>query len=122
MSKTPPPGPVPGKTTSLAEREAFWQAHLAGWCASGLSQSGYSRRHGLRSNQLSYWHRRALRLNDTEPDQPSTPPDERGGFVPVQVVAPREPEVLSVRLTTGVVIEGITAANLTVARQLIAQL
>lgn len=122
MRKSPFQSPPPDKTASLAEREAYWQAHLERWRASGESQSAYSRRHGLRANQLSYWHCREQRLNDEARTPPLSAPSASGGFVPVQVVAPAEPEALAVRLPNGVVIEGITPANLSVVGSLIAQL
>ena len=122
MSKSPSLRPPPDKTASIAEREAYWRSHLDGWRASGLSQSVYSQRHGLRANQLSYWHRRDQRLTAKAASKPPAPTADHGGFIPVQVVTPPESEALSVRLPTGVGIEGITEANLTVVGQLLAQL
>ena len=42
------------------ENVALWRAHVAAWQKSGLSQSRYSREHGIRQSSLSYW---ILRLN-----------------------------------------------------------
>ncbi len=40
------------------ERVMFWCAHVEAWRASGVSQSRYSREHGIRQSGLSYWIRR----------------------------------------------------------------
>lgn len=114
--KSPALPPPPGKDSPLSEREVYWRAHLTRWRASGLSQSEYSRQKGLRSNQLSYWHRRAQRL------QASEQPVLDSGFVPLQVMTSGPQEGLTVRLASGVSIEGIRSETLLLATQLIAEL
>lgn len=49
------------KTTS-GKRE-FWEEQIRFWQESGLSQSEYCKRHGIRSSQWFYWRRRC---RDTE--------------------------------------------------------
>ena len=119
MSEAPfstPPTPPPSKTAPVQEKETYWRGHLECWRASGLSQSAYSREHGLRPNQLSYWHRREQRLT-TEEGLASA-----GSFIPLQVVAEVESKGLSVRLPGGAVVEGVTAVNVEVVRQLLVAL
>ncbi len=116
MSKSSLRTPPPGRGSSLREREAYWKRHVDRWRASGLSQSEYSRQEGLRSNQLSYWYRRD-QLSKEEKERVSS-----AGFVPLQVVTAVEVENLSVKLPSGVVIEGVTASNVEVVRELVAQL
>lgn len=106
----------PGKDSPLAERESYWESHLQRWRASGLSQAEYSRREGLRPNQLSYWHRRDRRLG-TAP-KPST----HSGFVPIEVSMPSVSEGLTVRLGNGISIEGIQEPTLELATRLIERL
>ena len=37
---------------------AYWRAHIAAWRKSGLSQTCYSREHGISQSSLSYWIQR----------------------------------------------------------------
>ena len=115
-SALPPP---PGKSSPLSEREAYWSEQLQRWRASGLSQGAYSRREGLRANQLSYWHRREQR------QQQASSPRSGSGFIPVQVITPppgatpSPAQGLSIRLSNGARIEGIDAQTLELAAQLL---
>lgn len=114
-ASTAPSAPPPGKTAPMSEKEAYWRGHLERWQRSGLSQSAYSRVHGLRSNQLSYWHRREQRLN-VEAASPV------GGFVPLQVVGESQGLGVTVRLPSGVVLEGVRASDVELVRALVARL
>ncbi len=38
-----------------SEKQEFWQDHLSGWKASGLSQADYCQKHGLKPTRFSYW-------------------------------------------------------------------
>lgn len=46
-----------------AEKKEFWDEQIRFWQESGLSQSEYCRRHGIRSSLWFYWRRRC---RDTE--------------------------------------------------------
>lgn len=116
MRKSPPRVIPPPKTAPVEERELYWRGQIVRWQASGLSQSGYSRENGLRPNQLSYWYRREQRLSAEDKKSPE------GGFIPLEVISERELTGLSVKLPSGVVIEGVTVATLEVAHQLIVRL
>lgn len=43
---------------SPAERREFWEEQNRFWQESGLSQSEYCKRHGIRPSQWFYWRRR----------------------------------------------------------------
>lgn len=116
MKKPSSLGSPPGKDSPLRDREAYWEKHLQRWRASGLSQGEYSRREGLRPNQLSYWHRRDRRLDAAS--KPST----TSGFVPVQLSTASESSGLTVKLANGVSIEGIEEPTLELATRLIERL
>jgi hypothetical protein len=40
------------------QRRHFWENHLRAWQASGLSQAGYCREHGLSDKSFLYWKKR----------------------------------------------------------------
>ena len=45
-------------STAGQQRRVFWENHLREWQASGLSQAGYCRKHGLRNKSFVYWKKR----------------------------------------------------------------
>ena len=42
----------------LAEKRRYWERHIQSWRASGLSQTGYQRRHQLSRWQFVYWKKK----------------------------------------------------------------
>jgi hypothetical protein len=42
------------------QRRKFWENHLRAWQASGLSQVGYCRKHGLKCKSFVYWKKRLV--------------------------------------------------------------
>lgn len=40
------------------EKKEFWEEQIRFWQESGLSQSEYCKRHGIRTSQWFYWRRR----------------------------------------------------------------
>ena len=48
------------QTISVASRQRrqFWDDHLRAWQASGMSQAGYCRMHGLSDKSFLYWKKR----------------------------------------------------------------
>ena len=40
------------------QKRRFWERHLKAWRESGLLQSEYCRKHGLRVNQFVYWKKK----------------------------------------------------------------
>jgi hypothetical protein len=50
---------------SKTERREFWRNHVRSWRASGMSQLGYCRLHGLKSHQLHYY----IHEDDRQPNK-----------------------------------------------------
>jgi len=113
-------GPAPSKSSPLLEREAYWKEHVRRWQSSGLSQSAYCRREGLRANQLSYWYRRDHRL-----DHDSASVTASSKFIPVEITgpspipAPSSLPSLKVRLSNGACLEVIDAQSVELAARLL---
>ena len=42
------------------QRRKFWENHLRAWQASGVSQAGYCRKHGLSHKSFVYWKKRLV--------------------------------------------------------------
>jgi len=42
----------------LAEKRRYWEHHIQSWRASGLSQTGYQRKHNLPQWQFVYWKKK----------------------------------------------------------------
>ncbi len=40
------------------QRREFWENHLRDWQASGMSQAGYCREHGISHKSFLYWRKR----------------------------------------------------------------
>lgn len=99
---------------SALTRDQFWYEHVVSWRQSGLTQSSYCRREGLKLHQWHYWRKKL-----DEVDQSPAPSDD---FVPVQVIAGSRAACLSVTLPNGVMIEGISRDNVDVVSGLIARL
>ena len=90
-----------------------WRQHIEAWKASGQSQSEFCRANELSYHRFGYWQRKL---------RPEAQPDARGGFATVS----RSPEPasgeLSIRLPSGLVVQGITAGNLPLVCLLLSQL
>ena len=50
-----------------ADKQEFWSRHQAGWVRSGLSQTAYCERHGLKLATFGYWRKRLTANNDVPP-------------------------------------------------------
>jgi len=93
---------------SEAERLAeYWQDQVNSWRSSGRSQASFCKAHDLNYHRFTYWRRKF--------DEAGT---GAGGFALVKYHAAQSSN-LSVALPNGLVIQGIAADNLTVARQLL---
>ena len=91
-----------------------WKNHIDQWKKSGLSQVAYCRQHQLDESQLSYYKRKFAGTLVASKKQEKT-----NGFVSVQLtpeVQPAEPLIL--HFANGAHLSGITAANVTVVKQL----
>jgi hypothetical protein len=94
-----------------AEKKKFWEEQIRLWKESGLSQSEYCKRHGIRTNQWFYWRKRC---QDTEASLT---------LVPLKIPSVNEPShrVPAIRVITpnGFTIEIEGDASITSLPQLI---
>jgi hypothetical protein len=103
--------------TQIAETEspaAYWESQIEAWRDSGVSQAEYCKANNLRYSRFLYWRRK---LEQANPEQGGI---ASSGFARVAVPGARAD--LSIALPGGQVIHGITADNLSVVQQLLAQL
>ncbi|RLA04944.1 MAG: IS66 family insertion sequence hypothetical protein [Gammaproteobacteria bacterium] len=99
--------PGASETEELAE---YWQIQINRWRTSGESQSSFCKAHELSYHRFTYWRRKFE-------DRPTEP----GGFALVRCQSGVASH-LSVALPNGLVVQGIGADNLAVARQLLESL
>ena len=104
--------------TDITETESpaeYWQRQVETWRASGTSQARYCTANGLRYSRFLYWRRKL--------DRPSTPPADSDGSPGFARVSAQDTSYdLSISLPSGLVIRGISADNVAVVHQLLAQL
>ena len=86
-----------------------WRTHIQAWQESGLSQAAYCQQHELVCSRFGYWRRKLA--GESLP---------ASGFV--QVVRPQSTTVLSVRLPSGLEINGVDGNNVEVVTELLARL
>jgi hypothetical protein len=95
-------------------REAFWQRHVAQWRTSGLSKRAYCQQCALTYHQMVYWSKKENPVIELEVGS--------GGFVAISVSPDERDAGLSVRLPSGMMIEGIDDRSVDLVGKLIAQL
>jgi hypothetical protein len=97
-------------------REQFWQHHIDQWQDSGSTKMAYCREYRLTYHQMVYWCSKRDGLS--KHDEPTS------GFVPVSVSSPvtSGSSQLSVRLPSGISIEGINELTLDMVAQLVRSL
>ena len=94
-------------TAKPKELARYWQDQINNWRTCGESQASFCKIHELSYHRFTYWRRKF--------DERRT---ESGGFALVQYKN-TESSSLSVALPSGLVVQGIGAGNLSVARQLL---
>jgi hypothetical protein len=99
--------PSSSETEGLAE---YWQGHINCWRTSGESQASFCKAHELSYHRFTYWRRKFAERRS-----------ESGGFALVKYQS-AETSHLSVALPNGLVVQGIGADNLGVARELLESL
>ena len=98
------------QSAALAEH---WRHHFDAWRQSGQSQSQFCRVNALNYHRFLYWQRK-FRKQERQ--------NANGGFVSVTRQVDPAPCGLSIVLPGGLVVQGISASNLPVVRQLLNQL
>ncbi len=98
-----------------AEKRAYWADHAKNWKVSGESKRSYARLHNLRPDQLGYW----IQVFEAKPQTSNKAEAKR--FVAVSVTAPST-QSLTIKLPSGLTLEGIHSGNLDITRVLIRSL
>ncbi len=100
---------MPG-TAESDELAEYWQVQINSWRTSGESQAAFCKAHDLSYHRFTYWRRKF--------DERHT---ESRGFALVKYQSAGTSN-LSVALPNGLVVQGIAADNLGVARELLESL
>ena len=99
------------QTESLS---TLWASHIQSWQKTQQSQSAYCRDHDLNYHRFTYWHRKLVNQASL-----ARHPAQRSGFIPVEPCSSVAAQNLTATLPNGVLLQGITASNLTVVKQLL---
>ena len=70
-------------------KEKFWRRMIGGQSRSGLSISGWCRRHALQESGFHWWRRELSRRDATE--QRRSPRRRKPSFVPIRIAGPSAP-------------------------------
>ena len=100
-------------TTEQTNRHDFWQGYIAAWKQSGLSGAKFCKAKELNYSQFVYW-RQKIQKGEAQP----AGQEKRGGFTQVLCRSDQE-ESLSLSLPNGLVLKGISSANIAVVRELL---
>ena len=92
----------------------IWGEHIKRWQKTDLSQSTYCHEQDLNYHRFTYW-RRKLSGQTAKKRKIVT----HSAFVPVQTSTPLIIPDLSLTLSNGAIIHGITTSNLLVVKQLL---
>jgi len=97
-------------TAESEELAEYWQGQINSWRTSGESQASFCKAHDLSYHRFTYWRRKF-----------DERPVKSRGFALVKYQN-AESSHLSVALPNGLIVQGIAADNLAVARQLLESL
>jgi hypothetical protein len=94
------------------QKRKYWQHHINAWQQSGLNQTAYCRKHGIKQYQMSYWKNRLFKS------------EQNVSFVPLQVATnlpvPVNQATLKLHTPNGFCIDVLGNFDPHVLRQLIA--
>jgi len=92
----------------------LWGRHIQNWQNTEQNQSAYCRDQDLNYHRFTYWRRKFA--NQANPPRH---PIQRSGFIPVKPCSSEGTQSLTATLPNGVLLQGITASNLPVVKQLL---
>jgi|AZIJ01.1.fsa_nt_gi hypothetical protein len=95
------------------ERHAYWQQQVSIWKESGLSGAKFYKANDLSYHRFVYWRQKLGCSTAPKKTAPTA-----SGFTRI-AVQPERDDGLSLSLPSGLVVRGITAANIAVVRQLL---
>ena len=96
-------------------RHAYWQQQVNIWKESGLSGAKFCEANDLSYHRFVYWRQK---LGGSTAPKKTVP--AAGGFTRI-AVRPEQDDGLSLFLPNGLIVRGISAANIPVVRQLLGQ-
>ena len=116
MKRTAQNSPIPNvaPARSLSQTH-YWQEHINRWRESGLSQSAYCQREGLKLHCWYYWHKKLTQI-------PADKSRSRNDFIAVEVMSQARDQSLSVKLPNGIIIDGISTDNMALVGALLKHL
>ena len=91
-----------------------WASHIQSWQKTQQSQSAYCREHDLNYHRFTYWWRKLVKQAG-----PARHPLQRSGFIAIEPCSAVAAQSLTATLPNGVLLQGISASNLTVVKQLL---
>jgi hypothetical protein len=106
---------MPSKATSEALNKE-WRQHIDTWRASQESQQAFCKQHDLNYHRFTYWRRKFQDQAHREN------PRRSSALVPVTYLPAPEESGLSLHLSNGMRLSGITSDNLLVVQQLLSRL
>ena len=93
---------------------AVWGKHIQHWQKTELSQSTYCHEQHLNYHRFTYWRRKLSGQTTKRKESVSHP-----AFVPVQSSPSVMIDGLSLTLSNGTILPGITSSNIPVVKQLL---
>ncbi len=103
------------KSGSQPNSKQFWSDHVNHWNTTSVSQASYCQEHGLSIKRFGYWKRKLLGVTQT-----TTAEKNPTGFI--QITPKQYPSTqistLVIELPNQLRIEGITADNIPLVKQL----
>ena len=94
-------------------RHAYWQQQVNTWKESGLSGAKFCKASDLSYHRFVYWRQKLGYSAASKKTAPAA-----SGFTRIAVQSERD-DGLSLSLPSGLIVRGITAANIAVVRQLL---
>ena len=93
----------------------FWEEHVNQWNKTSVSQTSYCQEHGLSIKRFGYWKRKLLGVTQT-----TTAEKNPTGFIQIapKQYPPTQISTLVIELPNQLRIEGITADNIPLVKQL----
>lgn len=101
-------------TSEVLSKE--WRQHIDAWRASRQSQQAFCKQHDLNYHRFTYWRRKFQDQAHQEN------PRRSSSLVPVTYLQEPEASGLSLHLSNGMRLSGITSGNLHVVQQLLSRL
>lgn len=102
------------KQQSPESLSSLWGEHIKSWQKTDLSQSTFCHEQNLNYHRFTYWRRKLA--GQTTKKRKSV---NHSAFVPVQNSNPLTIPDLSLTLSNGSIVQGITSSNLLVVKQLL---